>query len=54
MAKFTCAKCGKDVEIGTKGEVLKRPCGHDDSGVLASVEAVCKGLGGLNRDQVGK
>ena len=45
MTKYICKQCGAAVKVLLKGVV--RPCGHDEAGIVASVEAVCTGKGGF-------
>ena len=41
MCKYVCEKCEAPVTL--EGDVIRRTCGHDDSGVLGRMEAILYG-----------
>lgn len=47
---FTCKECGGPVSV--ENGIISRACGHDTSGVLASISGHATGQGGtLSRSQ---
>ena len=43
---YCCAQCGAPVEI-IPGQEIKFSCEHHGAGIIAQVEANCKGRGGV-------